>query len=334
MTPASSHEIRLASRPRGLPSPENFTLAQTVLPPLAEQQVLVRNRYLSVDPYMRGRMKDVKSYAPGFELGQPLTGRAVGEVIESRSSEFKVGDAVLSMYGFREAFVAPARDLYRLNPEFQPSSVYLGVLGATGMTAWAGLNLVDVKAGDTIFISGAAGAVGSAAGQLAKLRGCRVIGSAGSLDKVEFAQRECGFDVAFNYKRGPVPELLRQAAPEGIDVYFDNVGGETLEAALSSLRPHGRIIGCGSISGYNDEQPSPGPNNLMNIVTKRLTWKGFIVSDFLDQRARFETEVGGYLRAGQLKNHETQITGLEQAIAAFIGLFNGQNTGKMVVRLV
>jgi NADPH-dependent curcumin reductase CurA len=267
MTQIQSREIRLAARPRGLPGPENFTLAQVVLPPIAEGQVLVRNRYLSVDPYMRGRMNDLQSYAPGFELGQPLTGRAVGEVIESRSSDFKAGDTVLSMYGFREFFTAPAAELYRLNPEFQPSSVYLGVLGATGMTAWAGLNLVDVKAGDTIFISGAAGAVGSAAGQLAKLRGCRVIGSAGSAEKVELAQRACGFDVAFDYKSGPVLELLKQAAPEGIDVYFDNVGGETLEAALTVLRPHGRIIGCGSISRYNDERPSPGPSNLMNIVT-------------------------------------------------------------------
>jgi NADPH-dependent curcumin reductase CurA len=333
VTQTSSREIRLASRPKGLPRPENFSLEHAVLPPLADGQVLVRNRYLSVDPYMRGRMNDVKSYAPGFEVGQPLTGRAVGEVVESRASGLKVGDAVLSMFGFRELFAAPAADLYRLNPEFQPLSVYLGVLGATGMTAWAGLNLVDVKAGDAVFISGAAGAVGSAAGQLAKLRGCHVIGSAGSLAKVELAQRECGFDVAFDYKSGPILERLQHAAPDGIDVYFDNVGGETLEAALSVLRPHGRIIGCGSISRYNDERPSPGPSNLMNIVTKRLTWKGFIVSDFLEQRAQFEREVGGYLLAGKLKNHETRVIGLEQAIPAFIGLFSGKNTGKMVVEL-
>ena len=333
MSQVSSREIRLASRPRGLPTPLNFTLAETALAPLADEQVLVRNQYLSVDPYMRGRMNDVKSYAPGFEVGQPLTGRAVGQVVESRSSAFKVGDTVLSMYGWRDYFAAPAAELYRLNPEFQPSSVYLGVLGATGMTAWAGLNLVDVKEGDTVFISGAAGAVGSAAGQLAKLRGCRVIGSAGSPEKVELARAQLGFDVAFNYKSGPVLELLKAAAPDGIDVYFDNVGGETLEAALSVLRPHGRIIGCGSISRYNDAQPSPGPNNLMNIVTKRLTWKGFIVSDFLEQRAQFEREVGSYLRAGKLKNHETLVLGLEQAVPAFIGLFDGQNTGKMVVKL-
>jgi NADPH-dependent curcumin reductase CurA len=333
MTQPSSREIRLASRPRGLPTPENITLARTTLPALTDEHVLVRNLYFSVDPYMRGRMNDVKSYAPGFELGQPLTGRAVGEVLETRSSHFKVGETVLSMYGFRESFVAPAAELYRLNPEFQPPSVYLGVLGATGMTAWAGLNLVDVKAGETIFISGAAGAVGSAAGQLAKLRNCRVIGSAGSAEKVKFAEQQSGFDVAFDYKSGKVSELLQRAAPDGIDVYFDNVGGETLEAALTHLRPHGRIIGCGSISRYNETAPSPGPTNLMNIVTKRLTWKGFIVSDFLHQRAQFEREVGRYYLSGSLKNHETQVSGLEQAIPAFIGLFHGQNTGKMVVKL-
>lgn len=332
-TQTSSREIRFASRPHGLPNPGNFTIARTELPALADQQVLVRNRYLSVDPYMRGRMNDTKSYAPGFELGQPLTGRAVGEVVESRSKDFKVGDAVLSMYGWRELYVAPAADLYRLNPEFQPSSLYLGVLGATGMTAWAGLNLVDVKGGDTIFVSGAAGAVGSAAGQLAKLRGCRVIGSAGSAEKVDLAQQRFGFDHAFDYKSGPVLELLQRAAPDGIDVYFDNVGGETLEAALTVLRPHGRIIGCGGISRYNDAVPSPGPSNLMNIVSKRLTWKGFIVSDFIDQRASFEAEVGAFLRAGKLYNHETLVDGLERAVPAFIGLFHGQNTGKTVVKL-
>jgi hypothetical protein len=205
----------------------------------------------------------------------------------------------------------------------------------TGMTAWAGLNLVEVKASDVIFISGAAGAVGSVAGQLAKLRGCRrVIGSAGSLAKVRFLQEECGFDVAFDYKAGPVLEHLNLEAPEGIDVYFDNVGGETLEAALSALRVHGRIIACGGISGYNEEKPRPGPSNLFNIITKRLTMKGLIVSDSLDRRDAFEKEMGGYLRAGKLKNKETVVEGIDQAVGAFIGLFQGSNVGKMVVKLV
>ena len=254
MSNQTSREIRLVSRPEGLPTTENFTLAETEMKPLEEHQVLVRNLYISVDPYMRGRMNGCDSYVPPFEIGQPLTGGAVGEVIESRAAEFKPGDIVTSQLGWREFFVAAPEELHVVNGEIQPRSVYLGALGMTGMTAWAGLNLVDVKAGDTIYISGAAGAVGSVAGQLAKLRGCRVIGSAGSDEKITFLRDECHFDAAFNYKSGPVLAQLQQAAPEGIDVYFDNVGGESLVAALTALRVHGRIIACGGISNYNQTE--------------------------------------------------------------------------------
>jgi hypothetical protein len=328
-----SREIRLASRPNGLPTAANFTLARTELEPLQDQQVLVRNLFISVDPYMRGRMNSGKSYVPPFELGKPLNGGAVGEVVESRAREFKLGDAVTSNFGWRESFIAAPKDLHPVSREIQPLSVYLGTLGMTGMTAWAGLNLVEVKAGDIVFISGAAGAVGNVAGQLAKLRGCRVVGSAGSAEKVKFLREECGFDVAFNYKAGPVLEQLNLAAPDGIDVYFDNVGGETLEAALSALRAHGRIIACGGISGYNEGKPRPGPSNLFNVTTKRLTMKGFIVSDWLDRQAEFEKEVGGYIKAGKVKHKETVVKGIDQAVGAFIGLFQGHNVGKMVVSL-
>ncbi len=244
--------------------------------------MLVRNLFMSVDPYMRGRMNEGPSYVPPFEIGKPLEGGAVGDVIESRAPEFKPG----------------------------------------------------VKAGDVIFISGAAGAVGNVAGQLAKLRGCRVIGSAGSADKVRVLRDECGFDAAFNFKAGPVAEQLKRKAPEGIDVYFDNVGGETLQAALSALHLHGRIVACGGISGYNAEQPRPGPSNLFNITTRRLTMKGFIVSDWMDRRAEFERELGGYFKAGKLKNLETREKGIDQAVGAFLGLFQGRNVGKMVIDLV
>jgi NADPH-dependent curcumin reductase CurA len=288
---------------------------------------------MSVDPYMRGRMNDGKSYVPPFELGKPLDGGAVGEVIESRAKEFKPGDAVTSSFGWREYFIASPKELHPVSRDVQPLSVYLGALGMTGMTAWVGLNLVEVKAGDVVYISGAAGAVGNVAGQLAKLCGCRVIGSAGSMEKVAFLREECGFDIAFNYKVGPVVEQLNLEAPDGIDVYFDNVGGETLEAALSALRAHGRIIACGGISGYNEEKPRPGPSNLFNMITKRLTMKGFIVSDWLDRQAEFEKEVGGHFRTGKLKNKETVVQGIDQAVDAFLGLFQGQNVGKMVVEL-
>jgi len=328
-----SREIRLASRPNGIPTAANFTLAKTQLEPLQDRQVLVRNLFMSVDPYMRGRMNDGKSYVPAFELGKPLDGGAVGEVIESRAKEFKPGDAVTSNFGWREYCIVSPKDLHPVSREVQPLSVYLGTLGMTGMTAWVGLNLVEVKAGDVIFISGAAGAVGNVAGQLAKLRGCRVIGSAGSAEKVKFLREECGFDIAFNYRVGPIAEQLHLAALDGIDVYFDNVGGETLEAALSALRVHGRILACGGISGYNEEKPRPGPSNLFNIITKRLTMKGLIVRDWLDHQAEFEKEVGGYFKAGKVKHKETVVKGIDKAVGAFIGLFQGQNVGKMVVEL-
>ena len=328
-----SREIRLASRPIGIPTMANFTLAQTTLEPLRDQQVLVRNLYMSVDPYMRGRMNDRKSYVSPFELGEPLDGRAVGEVIESRARKFKHGDAVTSNFGWREYFIASPDDLHPVSREIRPLSVYLGALGMTGMTAWAGLHLVEVKAGETIFISGAAGAVGSVAGQLAKLRGCRVIGSAGSGEKVQFLREECGFDIAFDYKVGPVMEQLKVEAPDGIDVCFDNVGGESLEAALEALRVHGRIIACGAISGYNADKPRPGPSNLFNMITKRLTMKGLMVRDWLDRQGEFEKEVGGYFKAGKLKSKETVVNGIDQAVGAFLGLFEGLNIGKMIVKL-
>ena len=333
MNATVSREIRLASRPQGVPTAANFTRAQTELKSLPDQQVLIRNLFMSVDPYMRGRMNDRKSYVPPFEIGKVLEGGAVGEVIESRAKEFKVGDAVVSNFGWREYFIASPKDLHPVSRAVQPLSVYLGALGMTGMTAWAGLHLVKVEAGDIVYISGAAGAVGNVAGQLAKIRGCKVIGSAGSMEKVKFLREECGFDIAFDYKTGPVVEQLKVEAPDGIDVYFDNVGGETLEAALSALRVHGRIIACGGISGYNEDKPRPGPSNLFNITTKRLTMKGLIVRDWLDRQGEFEKEVSGYLQSGKLKNKETVVEGLDQAEDAFIGLFKGENIGKMVVKL-
>ena len=333
MSKLLSREIRLVSRPSGLPCVANFTVAEVGPPALQDEQVLVRNLFMSVDPYMRGRMNEGKSYVPAFELGKPLEGGAVGEVVESRAERFKTGDAVTSNYGWREYFIASPKELHPVSRDVPSLSVYLGALGMTGMTAWAGLNLVEVKAGETIYISGAAGAVGNVAGQLAKLRGCRVIGSAGSAEKVKFLRDECGFDIAFDYKAGPIAEQLKLEAPDGIDVYFDNVGSEALEAALSALRLHGRIIACGGISGYNAEQPRPGPSNLFNITTKRLTMKGLIVRDWLDRQSEFEKEVGGYFRVGKLKNKETVVEGIDQAVGAFIGLFEGKNIGKMVVKL-
>jgi NADPH-dependent curcumin reductase CurA len=301
--------------------------------PLKNGQVLVRNLFMSVDPYMRGRMNEGKSYIPPFEVGKALEGGAVGEVIESSTKELQQGDIVTSSFGWREYFASTPKELHRVSREFQPLSIYLGALGMTGMTAWAGLNSIEIKTGDVILVSGAAGAVGSMVGQLAKLRGCRVIGSAGSPEKVQFLQEECGFDCAFNYKTAPAREQLKSVAPDGIDVYFDNVGGDMLEAALSALRVNGRIIACGGISGYNEEKVRPGPSNLFNMVTKRLTMKGIMVFDWLNRQDLFEKEVGEYIKVGTVKHKETVVEGIEKAPSAFIGLFQGQNVGKMVVKL-
>lgn len=326
-------EIRLASRPKGWPTADNFALVRVEPPTPADGQVLVRNLSMSVDPYMRGRMNDVKSYVPPFQVGQPLEGGAVGEVVESRAAGLAPGDLVTSMRGWREVFVADAKDVRRVSRSVDPLSAYLGVLGMTGLTAWIGLNLVDVKAGDLLFVSAAAGAVGSVAGQLAKLRGCRVVGSAGSAEKVKVLVSELGFDAAFNYKDGDIADQLRAASPDGIDVYFDNVGGDHLEAALSAMRRNGRIIACGAISRYNDETPFPGPRNLFLIIGKRLTIRGFIVSDSMAQMPVFLNEVSGYLAEGKLVAKETVVEGLERAPQAFISLMRGENIGKMIVKL-
>lgn len=326
-----SREIRLASRPSGAPTAANFSIGTVEVGEPANGQVHVKNLVMSVDPYMRGRMNDAKSYVPPFQLGATLEGTAVGIVTASRADGFVPGDIVVSMLGWREQFSVDARALRKVDASVEPKSAWLGVLGVTGFTAWAGLNLVDVKAGETVFISGAAGAVGSLAGQLAKLRGCSVIGSAGSPEKVELLTKALGFDAAFNYRDGDLHRQIMAAAPRGIDVYFDNVGGDHLEAAIAALRPFGRIAACGSISGYND--PTPGPRNMSLIVGKRLTIKGFIVSDFEPQRAQFEADVMPLFRDGRLQARETVMHGIENAPAAFLGLFSGSNTGKMLVAL-
>jgi NADPH-dependent curcumin reductase CurA len=329
----TSREVRFASRPEGLPTEANFSLDEVRLAPLEEGRVLVRNRFMSVDPYMRGRMNAGKSYAPGFELGKALSGGAVGEVVESKVAGLRPGDFVVSELGWREYFSASLDQLKRIDHPVQPLSVHLGALGMTGMTAWIGLRLGECRPGETVFVSGAAGAVGSVAGQLAKIMGCRVIGTAGSDAKLSFLRDECGFDAAINYKAGALLEKLTAAAPDGIDLYFDNVGGDCLEAALSALRLHGRIVACGSISGYNAQRPLPGPTNLFRMITQRLTMKGMIVRDWLNQTSEFEAEAGALLRAGKLKNKETVVRGIDKAVGAFLGLFHGDNTGKMIVRL-
>jgi NADPH-dependent curcumin reductase CurA len=328
-----SKEIRLASRPSGWPTLENFSLTSVEVPPPLPGEVRIRNLFMSVDPYMRGRMNDAKSYVPPFQIGQPLEGAAVGEVVDSGVAGIKPGDIVTSNLGWREYFVAAASAVRAVDSRVTPLSAYLGVLGGPGFTAWVGLGLFDILAGERVFISAAAGAVGSVAGQLAKSRGCFVVGSAGSPEKVDWLRHDLGFDAALNYKDGDLPRSLRAAAPDGIDVYFDNVGGAHLEAALSAMRLRGRIIACGAISQYNDETPPAGPRNIGFVVTKRLTIKGFIVLDWLEKFPQFLGEVGALYAAGTLKYRETVVTGIQDAPRAFLEMLRGGNIGKMVVKL-
>ena len=328
-------EIILASRPDGWPTVANFALVQTPHQDLADGQVRVRNLFMSVDPYMRGRMNDVKSYVPPFEVGKPLEGGVVGEVIESRSPDLAVGDLVLHMLGWRDEAVLDARHARKVAKiEGLSPSAYLGVLGMPALTAYVGLlDIAAFQPGDSVFVSGAAGAVGSVAGQIAKLKGAsRVIGSAGSDDKVRWLT-EIGFDVAFNYKTAPVLDQLRNAAPGGIDVYFDNVGEDHLDAALWVLNTHGRVAMCGAIARYNDTELTPGPSAIAMVITKRLTLRGFIITDHQDRLPAMIAEVGGWLREGKLLHTETVVEGLEHAPDAFINLLRGANTGKMIVRL-
>jgi NADPH-dependent curcumin reductase CurA len=289
---------------------------------------------MSVDPYMRGRMNDRRSYVPPFQIDAPLEGGAVGEVVVSRADGLSAGDTVLHQLGWREYAVLDGGAARRVDTELAPPQAYLGVLGMPGLTAYVGLlDIAALADGDVVFVSGAAGAVGGMAGQIAKARGHRVIGSAGSPEKVAHLTGELGFDAALNYRDGDIAGQLAAAAPDGIDVYFDNVGGEHLEAALEVLNRNGRVAMCGAISQYNATEPVPGPRNLGNAVGKRLTLRGFIVSDHGDRMRAFAEEVGGLLREGRIQHRETVVEGLDRAPEAFIGLLRGQNTGKMLVRL-
>ena len=329
-----SREIRLKSRPVGTPKAENFELATIDLPDPGPGEALVRNTWMSVDPYMRGRMYDRPSYVPPFQLGEPLQGGAIGEVVASNDPNFKPGDLVESMNGWREAFVAYAGALQKLPQENVPPQTYLGVLGMPGLTAYGGLHRIGApKTGDTVFVSGAAGAVGSTVCQIAKIAGCKVVASAGSDEKGRWL-KSVGVDEVVNYKTcGNLLAAVRAAAPQGIDIYFDNVGGEHLEVAMEVAKPFARFIECGMISIYNDETPAPGPRNMAYIVGKRLKMQGFIVIDFADMRPQFLTDMTQWVKDGRVKSEETVENGIENAPTAFLHLFSGGNTGKMLVKL-
>ena len=331
-----SHQWKLVRRPVGPPVEEDFSYEGVELEPLDDGEIRVANEFLSIDPYMRGRMNDMKSYIPPFELGKTMLGGAVGRVIESRSPDLSEGDVVEHYYGWRDVAQGNAAHFTkRAELPGLPTSVYLGALGVPALTAWIGLFVVaEMKAGDAVFVSGAAGAVGTAVGQLARLHGAsRVIGSAGSQAKIELITSKYGYDVAFNYKDGKVSRQLAAAAPEGIDVYFDNVGGDHLEAAIYSMNRDGRAAICGSISSYNAESMPPGPRNLWMLTTKSLTLKGFTIPSMMHHTDTFLAEVGPLVASGDFVWNETIVDGIDNALEAFHGLMRGENTGKMLVRI-
>lgn len=340
MSALESKAVYLKAYPQGMPTTDDFEMRTETVDAPGPGQMLCRTVWMSVDPYMRGRMRpEVKSYIPAFSLDEPLSGGAVSEVIESNIDGFAPGDYVVDFAGgWKEYYLSDGAGARKVMPDLAPLPAWLGVLGMPGMTAWAGVTqILEPKEGETIFVSGAAGAVGSLVCQLGKAKGCRVVGSAGSKEKCDWLENEAGVDVALNYKdyanAAELTRALAKAAPDGVNCYFENVGGMHLEAALNCIAMGGRIALCGMIALYNNKEPEPGPPNLVNLIGRGVMARGFIVSEFMDKSAAFAGEVAPMLAAGKIKFEQTEYDGLEKAPEAFIGLFSGENFGKAVVRV-
>ncbi|GGK59227.1 NADP-dependent oxidoreductase [Rufibacter glacialis] len=328
-------QIVLASRPKGTPNQENFRFENITLPTLQAGEVRLEPLYISVDPYMRGRMNDAKSYTPPFQVGAPLEGGVVAKVVESKSEALASGDVVLGALPWATQAIAEAKKLQKIDTNLAPASYYLGILGMPGLTAYFGLlDIGQPKEGETVVVSGAAGAVGMVVGQIAKLKGCRVVGLAGSDEKAELLQKEFGYDAVINYKTTQnLRTDLKAACPNGVDVYFDNVGGEITDAVISLINFHARLIICGQIAHYNDQQPQQGPRFLPLVLTRSALIKGFIVSNYHARFPEAMQQLGTWVKEGKLKYQETIIDGFEQLPEAFLGLFTGQNQGKMLVKV-
>ncbi|WP_026341217.1 NADP-dependent oxidoreductase [Actinomadura atramentaria] len=331
----TTREVRLVARPVGEPVPSDFELVEVPVGEPGSGEILVRNTWMSVDPYMRGRMNDVKSYVPPYRLGEPMEGGAVGEVVASNAANIPVGATVLHSRGWREVAIVPETSAQVVDTGLAPARTYLGALGMVGLTAYAGLvRIAPVEEGDVVFISGAAGAVGIIAGRVARhLGAAKVVGSAGGPVKTRRLVEEFGYDAAIDYRLGDIEGQLATAAPEGVDVYFDNVGGDHLRAALAAMNPDGRIALCGAVSAYNEAEPPPGPDNLFLAVGKRLTLRGFIVGYHRDLAPEYARLAAGWLADGSLRYSETVVDGIGNAVDAFLGMLRGANTGKMLVRL-
>lgn len=334
MSDRTARQYHLINRPDAMPAHSDFALVEAELNAPQVGEAVVKNLYMSVDPYMRGRMRAQGVYAAPYELNQPMYGGAIGEVTESNDPSLQVGDIVLNQAAWQDRFLATADQLQKLEPfDRDRMSLYLGTLGMPGMTAYVGLlRFGEPKEGETVFVSAASGAVGANVCQIAKLMGCRVVGSVGSDAKAKWLLDECGVDAVINYKTcGDLNAALEEAAPDGVDVYFENVGGEHLQAALHCMNPFGRIAACGMIGGYNT--PQPGPNNLMLIVGKKVRINGFIVWDHRDMHADFLKDMTSWIKDGKIHCRETVVDGLENAVDAFLALFSGDNFGKMIVKI-
>jgi NADPH-dependent curcumin reductase CurA len=329
----SNTQVLFRSRPEGMPSQSNFEIVQSTVPKAGDGQVLRRTIYLSLDPYMRGRMSTMKSYAEPATLGEPMVGSTISEVIESNNPRYRAGDFVLGFDGWQEYAVSDGKGLRKLDPAEAPISYAVGVLGMPGLTAYVGLlDIGRPKEGETVVVSAAAGAVGSIAGQIAKIKGCRVVGTAGTDEKCAFVVKDLGFDACINYKTEELSEALKAACPGGIDIYFDNVGGPVLQAVLKRINVHARIPLIGLISQYNDSKPSPGPN-LGSVLSNRALIQGMIIFDHVDRMPAFLKDMSQWLREGKVRYREDVVQGLENAPRAFIGLLQGENIGKRVVQV-
>jgi len=329
----TTEQIALASRPKGVPTLNNFKFEEIELPEIQTGQVLLKGWYYSVDPYMRGRMNDTKSYIPPFQVDQPIEGGVVATVVESKSDLFRTGDTVLGMLPWRKDIIASEKDIHQIDRKFAPAGYYLGILGMTGLTAYFGMmHIGKPKATETVVVSGAAGAVGLVAGQIAKIQGCRVIGITGSDEKVKVLEEEFGFDGAINYKaKEDLQKAIAALCPNGVDVYFDNVGGEISDAVISHLNFHARIVLCGQISLYNSTETPIVRSIQPLLLTKSVLMQGFIVSDFQSSFPEGINQLGEWVKKGKLRFTETIVHGFEKLPTAFLGLFKGKNIGKMIV---
>lgn len=329
-----NRQVFLASRPVGMPTRENFKIVNSSIPEIDQGEVLIRTIYLSVDPYMRGRMTGIKTYIDPFEVDKVLNGGVVGKIVESKNEHFQVGDIVEGQLNWADYSVSNGRHLRKVDSDLAPISTALGVIGMPGLTGYFGLlDIGKPKEGETVVISGAAGAVGSVVGQIAKIKGCRVVGIAGSPEKISFLKEELGFDAVINYKTDNIKQALKEACPNGIDVYFDNVGGEITDLVLRRMNFHSRIALCGDISQYNNEKIEFGPRIQSILVTRSILMQGFIVSNYYKRFNEGYHDLGKWVREGKIKYRETVVEGLENAPDAFIGLFHGENIGKQLVKV-